>query len=135
MFEYEQHFAENDIDESVLPWPDQTAPQRFRCLGTVSKFRGQQQAHGRGAAPAAEPVVATSAALIVALAGVGVMIPSHGHAKGCIKGAAVGGLAGHLVHHGVAGAVAGCVVGHHQAAKQRREHEQQNGGPPQGKGK
>lgn len=70
------------------------------------------------------------AALVVALPAVGVMIPSHGYAKGCIKGAVVGGLAGHLVHHGVAGA-----VGHHQAAKQRHEHEQQNGGTPQGEGK
>ena len=70
------------------------------------------------------------AALIVALPAVGVMIPSHGYAKGRIKGAVVGGLAGHLVHHGVAGA-----VGHHQAAKQRHEHEQQNGGTPQGEGK
>jgi len=75
------------------------------------------------------------AALVVALPAVGVMIPSQAYAKGCIKGAVVGGLAGHLVHHGVAGAVAGCVVGHHQAAKQRREHEQQNGGAPEGEGK
>jgi hypothetical protein len=48
-------------------------------------------------------------------------------ARGCLKGAVVGGIAGHLAHHGVLGAVGGCVVGHHMAAKQQREYDQQQG--------
>ncbi|NMP26932.1 hypothetical protein GW590_08645 [Rahnella sp. SAP-1] len=43
------------------------------------------------------------------------------HAEGCLKGAAVGGVAGHLAHHAVAGAIAGCAVGHHMAAKAKKE--------------
>ncbi len=63
---------------------------------------------------------AAALAIIVAAAG-----PVQ--AKGCLKGAVVGGIAGHLAHHGVLGAVGGCVVGHHMAAKQQRELDQQQG--------
>jgi hypothetical protein len=49
-------------------------------------------------------------------------------AKGCLKGAAVGGAAGHVAgHHGVLGATAGCAVGHHEASKQERARQAQNG--------
>jgi outer membrane lipoprotein SlyB len=80
-------------------------------------------------------VALSTRASVVALTTAAVMSPSRGHAKGCIKGAVVGGLAGHLVHHGVSGAVAGCVIGHHAAAKQRREREQRNDGAARGEGK
>ncbi|MCC3701292.1 hypothetical protein [Rouxiella badensis] len=44
------------------------------------------------------------------------------HAEGCLKGAAVGAVAGHVAHHhAVLGAVGGCVVGHHMAAKAKKE--------------
>lgn len=47
---------------------------------------------------------------------------SMAHAEGCLKGAAVGAVAGHVAHHhAVLGAVGGCVVGHHMAAKARKE--------------
>ncbi|WP_213993468.1 hypothetical protein [Sodalis sp. dw_96] len=43
------------------------------------------------------------------------------YAAGCLKGAAVGAAVGHLKHHAVLGAVGGCVVGHHMAAKDKKE--------------
>jgi hypothetical protein len=41
---------------------------------------------------------------------------------GCLTGAVAGGVAGHYAHHhAVIGAAAGCAVGHHLAAKHKRE--------------
>jgi hypothetical protein len=50
------------------------------------------------------------------------------HAAGCLKGAAVGGLAGHVAgHHGVLGAGAGCAIGHHEANKNAKAAQQNQG--------
>ncbi len=43
------------------------------------------------------------------------------YAAGCIKGAVAGAAIGHLKNHAVLGAVGGCVVGHHMAAKAKKE--------------
>ena len=57
------------------------------------------------------------------------------HAAGCLKGAVVGGVAGHLAgHHGLLGAGAGCAIGHHEASKEARAHQQQQAGSDIGHG-
>lgn len=43
------------------------------------------------------------------------------YAAGCLKGAAVGAAVGHLKNHAVLGAMGGCIVGHHMAAKDKKE--------------
>ena len=43
------------------------------------------------------------------------------YAAGCLKGAAVGAAVGHLKNHAVLGAVGGCIVGHHMAAKDKKD--------------
>jgi hypothetical protein len=48
-------------------------------------------------------------------------------AAGCLKDAVVGGVAGHYAgHHGIVGAMTGCTVGHHMAAKAKREKLRQD---------
>lgn len=58
-----------------------------------------------------------AAAAVVLAAGAA----GQAEAAGCLKGAVVGGVAGHMAHHGVLGAAGGCAVGHHLAAKHKRE--------------
>jgi hypothetical protein len=58
--------------------------------------------------------------------------PTPAFAAGCLKGAVVGGVAGHFAgRHGVIGAMTGCAVGHHMAAKAKREklHQEQQQQP------
>ena len=65
----------------------------------------------------------TRSAIIAAALGIYSFV-SPANAAGCLKGAMVGGVAGHVAgHHAIMGAIAGCAVGHHMAAKERREEE------------
>jgi hypothetical protein len=71
---------------------------------------------------------------IFAVLVVGTMIAGSApaFAAGCLKGAVVGGVAGHYAgHHGFIGAMTGCAVGHHMAAKEKREKLRQERQQPQ----
>ena len=58
---------------------------------------------------------------LATIACLGLAMP-QARAAGCVSGGAVGGVAGHMAgHHAVLGAAAGCAVGHHEAAKRKRQ--------------
>ena len=61
------------------------------------------------------------------LAGAALLPTGQAQAAGCLKGAVVGGVAGHFMgHHGGIGAAAGCAIGHHRAAKNAQQRNNQN---------
>ena len=61
------------------------------------------------------------------LAGTAFLPAAPAQAAGCLKGAVVGGVAGHFMgHHGGVGAAAGCAIGHHRAAKNAQQDNNQN---------
>jgi hypothetical protein len=70
-------------------------------------------------------------AMLIALAGAGLLSAPQAHAAGCLKGAVAGGIAGHYAgHHAVLGAIGGCVVGHHMASEAERKRREEANRPP-----
>jgi hypothetical protein len=66
-------------------------------------------------------------AMLIALAGAGLLSAPQAHAAGCLKGAVAGGIAG---HYAVLGAIGGCVVGHHMASEAERKRREEANRPP-----
>jgi hypothetical protein len=63
-------------------------------------------------------IVAFTASLALATAG----LAGSAGAVGCLSGAAAGAVVGHVAgHHAVAGAVVGCVAGHEMKLHQKRK--------------
>jgi outer membrane lipoprotein SlyB len=65
-----------------------------------------------------------SKAILAVLAVSLASLAGSAQAAGCLKGAAIGAVAGHFVGkgHAVLGAIGGCAVGHHLAAKAKKQH-------------